>query len=148
LRSQFLDVGGEARGALLVLLLRVLEDAEIGRVERGELPVHPAFDLAARSRFGRIQRRAAGELVAQIAQNGVGLPHGHVAVEERRHLAAGIEAQIRLSLGVIELTAVVLALVGLSQLLQQPDHLLHISRRAPTKNLQHRVYSRNQPRGL
>jgi len=48
LRRQLLRVGGEAGRALILFLLRFSEDAEIGRVQRGELPVHPALDLAAR----------------------------------------------------------------------------------------------------
>jgi hypothetical protein len=108
--DQFLGVRGEARGALFLLLLGLSKDAEVGPVQRSELPIHPAFDLGARRGVGRIQRRAAGRLVAEIAQDRIRFPDGQVAVDERRHLAARIQSEIRLGLCVVELPAVVLAL--------------------------------------
>src|SRR5665213_216206 len=45
-----------------------------GRVELRELPVHPALDLAAQARLGRIEGRAAASRVAQIAADRVRFP--------------------------------------------------------------------------
>ncbi len=113
LRRQLLRVGREACRPFILFFLRLSEDAEIWRVQRGELPVHPTLDLAACSGFAWIKRRAAGELVAQIAQDGVRLPDDCLAVHQRRHLAGRIEAQIFLRLGIVELTPVILSLVRL-----------------------------------
>jgi hypothetical protein len=73
----------------------------------------------------------------EIAQDRIGLPDGGVAVDESRHLAIGVECEIGGILRVVELAAVILALVGLAHLLQQPDHLLHIPRGLAPQHSQH-----------
>ena len=126
---------GEVRGTRIGCVLGVLEHRHVGRIERAEIPVHPALDhgLFGGSRAvqgGRMQRR-------EIAHDRVGLPDNQVAVDHGRHLGVGVERTVGVGLGIPELPAVVFARVRNVQLFQQEEHLLDVSRRLPSEQLDH-----------
>src|SRR5262245_64904838 len=66
LRLHFLGILGPARRAFGGGLLGFAEDAEIGVVERGELPIEPAIHLAPRAGVGGIEAVAV-LLAADVA---------------------------------------------------------------------------------
>ena len=76
-------------------------------------------------RISRIER--AARLVRQIAQDGVRLPYDGVAINKRRHLLHRVERRVFGRRGVVELLAVVLALVRQPEFLEHEDHFLHIA---------------------
>jgi hypothetical protein len=134
-----LHLFGEVRGSRLGCVLGVLEHRHVGRIERAEIPVHPALDhglFGGRRAVqgGRMQRR-------EIAHDRVGLPDHQVAVDHGRHLGVGIERAVGVGLGVAELAAVIFARIGNMQLFQQEEHLLDVSRRLPSEQLDHAMSS-------
>src|SRR5665213_1019711 len=108
-----------------------------GRVELRELPVHPALDLAAQARLGRIEGRAAASRVAQIAADRVRFPDDEIAVLYRRHQPVWIHRPVARLIVAADLAADIEAIEIDAEIGADPQHLLHVGRVRPSPDFQH-----------
>ena len=106
------------------------------RIERRELPVHPAIGVG-HAFGGRGQQFAVAVLGVEIAHDAVGFPQDEVAVLDRRHQTVGVHRDILRILVAAELAAPVEALEWQAQLAATPQYFLHIGRVGSTPDLDH-----------
>ncbi len=112
-----------------------------GGIQRGLLPVHPAFGIEA---CGEIKRIKAARRVfrAEVAHDDVGLPQHKAVVVNHRHEAIRIHRGVPRLIDEAERGARIGALESDASFARRPDDLADIDRGQPTPDLQHRISAR------